>query len=221
MYGSSERASARMIGTGANEMAARPPDESRVEDYLEVDRVAGSDDAARALGPLIRIRQTTGYTDAPVGREQVDAIVDVARSSGSANNRQPWRFITIHDAATIGRIAEAGVPHTSTLRTAPAAIAVVLPDDPEREVVDAYDDGRVAERVLMAASMLGLGSAISWIRPDVQASIREILDLPDGWMVRTVMAIGHPSERALRPRSAPGKGRLPRDETVHAERWGS
>jgi nitroreductase len=178
-----------------------------------------ADDARVLIEPLRRIRQTIEFTDVPVARREVDAIVDVARWSGSANNRQPWRFVVIHDADTIARITEAGEPHTKTLRTAAAAIAVVLPDDPEREVVDAYDDGRVAERVLMAASLIGLGAAISWIRPDVQASVREILVLPDGLMVRTVMAIGHPSDGALRPRSAPGKGRLPRSETVRDERW--
>jgi nitroreductase len=186
------------------------------------DPMADPDDAARAaVASLLRIRQTTEFTDEPVDPARVDAITDVARWSGSANNRQPWRFVVIHDLDTIGRIADRGQPHTKTLVTAQAAIAVVLPDDAEREVVDAYDDGRVAERVLIAASMAGLAAAISWIRPDVQDDMREILGLPDELMVRTVMGIGHPSERSKRPRSAPGKGRLPRGETVHRERWPS
>ena len=177
-------------------------------------------EAARAaLRPLLRIRQTVEFTGQPVERQQVEAITDVARWSGSANNRQPWRFIEIHDIDTINRLAEVGLPHTKTLVTARAAIAIVLPDDPEREVVDAYDDGRVAERVIIAATTLGLGGAISWIRPDVLPALRKILSLPDDLMVRTVMALGHPSDRAMRPRSARGEGRLPRSETVRKERW--
>jgi nitroreductase len=169
--------------------------------------------------PLLRTRQTLEFSERPVDAAIVDALVDVARWSGSANNRQPWRFIVIRRADTIRRLAEAGLPHTITLRTAAAAIAFVLPDDPERELVDAYDDGRAAERVLVGAALLGLGAAISWVRPDVLPAVREALGFPDGLMVRTIMGIGHPSDRARRPRSRPGAARLPRSESVHEERW--
>ena len=150
----------------------------------------------------------------------VDALVDVARWSGSANNRQPWRFIVVREVETIRRIAASGLPHTVTLGTARAAIASVLPDDPEREVVDAYDDGRVAERVLVGATLLGLGAAISWVRPDVLPTVRRILGIPHGHTVRTVMAIGHPAPHPGPPRNVEHRGRLPRSETVHEERWG-
>lgn len=171
------------------------------------------------MRPLLRTRQSVEFTGEPVEPGALDAIVDVARWTGSANNRQPWRFIVIRDRDTISRLADAGLPHTVTLTTAPAAIAIVLPADPERVEVDAYDDGRVAERVLIGASMLGLGAAISWIRPDVLPAVREILSLPDDRMVRTIMAVGHPTSRARRPRSPRGRGRLPRSTTVLEERW--
>ena len=37
-------------------------------------------------------------------------------------------------------------------------------------------------------------------------------------MVRTVMALGHPTAAALQPKSAPGLARLPREASVFAER---
>jgi nitroreductase len=177
------------------------------------------DDAPAPLRPLLRTRQTIEFSEQPVEHRLLDALVDVARWSGSANNRQPWRFVVLRDRANIRRIAEAGLPHTVTMLTAPAAVAYVLPADPERELVDAYDDGRAAERVLIGASVLGLGAAISWVRPDVLPAVREVLGLPDDLMVRTIMAIGYPSAGGRVPRSAPGAGRLPRGETVHEERW--
>jgi hypothetical protein len=33
-------------------------------------------------------------------------------------------------------------------------------------------------------------------------------------MVRTLMALGHPTAEARKPKSAPGEARLPRDEVV-------
>jgi hypothetical protein len=127
----------------------------------------------------------------------------------------------IRSADTIRRLHEAGLPQTRSLRTATAALAIVLPDEPERVVSRAYDDGRAAERVLVAATMLGVAAGIAWIRPDVLPVARELLGLPDDRIVRTVMSLGHPSEAAKRPKSAPGSARLPRDETVFDERWPS
>ena len=39
-------------------------------------------------------------------------------------------------------------------------IAIVLPDEQGQAVSHAYDEGRAAERILIAASMLGLGAGI-------------------------------------------------------------
>ena len=66
--------------------------------------------------------------------------------------------------------------------------------------------------------MLGLAAGIAWVRPEVMPAIREVLDLPPGTMVRTLMALGHPTAAAMEPKSPPGQARLPRDESVFAER---
>lgn len=158
------------------------------------------------------------FTDEPLTDAELDAITDVARWTGSSRNNQPWRFITIRDPDTIQRLEAAGLPQTRSLKTATAAIAIVLVADPQRLVADAYDDGRAAERMLIAAGMLGLAAGITWVRGDVLPAVREILELPEDRMVRTIMSLGHPSEAARAPKSAPGEARLPRSESIFAER---
>src|SRR5205085_449863 len=81
-----------------------------------------------------------------------------------------------------GAIREAGLPETRGLATATAAIAIALPSDPAAAISHAYDEGRAAERLLVAASMLGIGAGISWIRSDVRPAIASLLALPDEWM---------------------------------------
>ncbi len=181
----------------------------------------GSGTAAPAdlLRPLRQVRQYREFTEEPVDQAILDAILDVARWSGSSRNTQPWRFIVIRDVDTIRRIATAGLPQTRSLGTATAAVAVILPAAPDRAVSHAYDDGRVAERMLIAASMVGLGAGIAWVRPDVMAEIGVLLGLPNDRVVRTVMALGHPTESARAPKSAPGEARLPREELVFEDRW--
>ena len=175
--------------------------------------------ARDAVRPLLRTRQVREFADRPLDDDTLDAIVDAVRWSGSSRNEQPWRFIVIRDPERIRRLHEAGLPQTRSLKTAPAALAIVLPADPERAISRAYDEGRAAERALVAAGMLGVGAGIAWVRGDVLPAVREILQLPDDRLVRTIIALGHPSEAAQRSKSEPGTARLPREETVLQERW--
>ncbi len=163
---------------------------------------------------LVRTRQYRQYTNEAVSDEDLRALANVARWSGSSTNSQPWRFIVLRDHGLIRRLADAGDPQTRALRTASAALVITLPDSQTQRSSLAYDDGRVAERVLIAASILGLGAGITWVRPDVREQVARLLDLPEGRFVRTIMAIGHPTEQERLPRSAPGQARLPLDELV-------
>ncbi len=174
---------------------------------------------ADILRPLRRTRQYRDFESTPVTDAELDAVADVARWTGSSRNSQPWRFLVLTDPATLRALHEAGPPQTRGLATAPAAIAIVLPADPERVVHDAYDDGRVAERLLIAATMLGLGAGISWIRTDVRPAAAAILALPEGWMVRTIVQIGHPTPAARAPKAAPGAARRPFEEVVVRGTW--
>jgi nitroreductase len=169
--------------------------------------------------PLLRVRQIREYTDEPVSPADLEAVADAARWSGSSRNSQPWRFITIREEKTLRALALAGMPQTRLLDTAPAAIAIVLPADEAHQVSYAFDEGRAAERMLIAASLLELGAGICWIRSSALPGVRPILALSDDPLVRTIVALGHPTDAARRPKSALGQGRLPREQVVFAERW--
>lgn len=172
-----------------------------------------------AVKPLLRVRQTREFTSEPVTDDEINAIADAARWSGSSQNKQPWRFVTMRERDTLRRIAEAGLPSTRALTTAPAAIAIVLAGDPKAGVGQGYDEGRASERMLIAASLCGLSAGIAWINAEARPAVSEVLGLPDDRFVRTVIAIGHPTAKARAPKSARGEARLPRSETVYAERW--
>jgi nitroreductase len=171
------------------------------------------------LRALRRTRQFREFDSRPVAPEDLDALVDAARWSGSSANNQPWRFIVIRDPKTIRAIHDLGLPQTRGLATAPAAIAIVMPSDAKRAVQDAFDEGRVSERILIAAVMLDLGAGISWMLSKIRDDVGALLGLPPDRMVRTIVQVGHPTAAALRPKSEPGKARLPRDQVVFEDRW--
>ena len=176
-------------------------------------------EAKDLVRPLLRTRQVRDFTDEPVSDAILAALAEVARWTGSSRNEQPWQFIVIRDGSTLRRILEIGMPQTRPFRTATAAIATVLPADPAREVHDAYDDGRVAERLLVAATLLDLGAGIAWIRQDVREAIGALLHLPRDRFIRSMVAFGHPSEIGRRPKSEPGRARLPIEQVLLEERW--
>lgn len=178
-------------------------------------------DPADIVRPILRTRQVREFTPEPLEQAEIDAIVDAARWSGSSQNSQPWRFVVLRNPDILRAVREAGMPHTRALATAPVAIAITMPVQEGRGVSLAYDEARAAERILVAASMLGLGAGLAWIPNEARGTVAEVLGLPDDRFVRTVVAVGHPTEAARRPKSPRGEARLPRSETVFEDRWPS
>src|SRR3954469_9721997 len=177
------------------------------------------DERRQRVRALIRTRQFRSFTSEAVTDQDLEALADVARWSGSSSNSQPWKFIVIRDVDLIRRIGEVGLPQTRSLQSAMAAIAIVLQEVEGRAVSHAYDEGRAAERILIGAELLGLGAGIAWITSAVRPTVGELVGLPARHYVRTIMAVGHPTEEARKPRSAPGTARLPRDQVVMHDRW--
>ena len=170
------------------------------------------------IRPLLRVRQIRQFTDLPPTDDELAALTDVARWSGSSTNTQPWRFILVRDRDVLLEIHAAGLPQTRSLATALAAIAIALPDDDDA-ISHAFDEGRAAERMLIGATNLGLGAGIAWIMPGIRPLVGDLLALPDGWFIRTLVVVGNPTDAARAPKAAPGKARLPREDVVFEGRW--
>ncbi|MGI9254387.1 MAG: nitroreductase family protein [Thermomicrobiales bacterium] len=165
-----------------------------------------------------KIRQARLYTPDPVPSDTIDTLLEIARWTGSARNTQPWHFIVIEDKETLAKLAALRTP-INWVADAPLAIATVLDGlDPQ----EAYDEGRVTERLLIAARLLGLGGGIAWFGDAAQeAEGKRILGIPEDRTARQVVVIGKPvTTRDHRPnRNTPG--RKPREETISRERYGA
>jgi nitroreductase len=164
---------------------------------------------------LRSLRAVRSFRPDPVPQEVVDDILEVARWSGSASNRQPWELVVIRDKDTLGALARVeGYAHH--LADAPLGIVLVMAG--ARAEQETYDEGRLAERVMLAALAHGVGSSVGWIVGSGRDAAREILGVPEGRMVRTAISLGYPDEGARRRRA--GQARKPLSEIVHEERYG-
>jgi nitroreductase len=165
-----------------------------------------NDRAEIVLRSLRRTRQIRRFTDQPVDEATLWSILEVARWTGSSENTQPWMFLVVRDGEVRRRIGEL-TRYARHVGKSPIAIAIEMPGkDSETE---AYDEGRVAERLLIAAGALGLGGGIGWAEAHEQAAVGALLGVTPPAFVRTIVSIGHPTEAALQPRSGPRAGRKP------------
>jgi len=174
--------------------------------------------AGEVVKELRKVRQIRQYRPAPVPDEVLAELLQVARWTGSSRNTQPWHLIVVTDEELLRQISEIRPP-IHWVAGAPLAIAIVL--DGESLQSEAYDEGRVSERLLVAAHLLGLGGGTAWFGDESQRQRgKEILGIPAERMARSVVVLGYPvSSKDPRPGAVAG-GRKPLSELVSYNRLG-
>jgi nitroreductase len=172
-------------------------------------------------GDLIKflrgLRAVREYTSEPVPDEVVADILEVGRWSGSASNRQPTEVVIVRDKGIMQKLADGGV---GAARGAPLALVIVTPGDADRRDLELFDNGRLVERVLLAARAHGLGSNVSTLKGEGPSTIKEALGIPPERRVWTVVTIGHTDHEARRartPRPTPGRKLL--TDFAHWDRY--
>jgi nitroreductase len=162
------------------------------------------------------LRAVRHFLPQPVPAEVVAEILDVARWSGSAKNSQPWEFIVIHDRDTLTALAalDGYVKHLAAAR-----LAIVLVMAGDNEEAETFDEGRLSERIGLAAAAYGLGSSIGWFAGAGRAAAKQLLEIPAQRLVRTAISLGYPDSAAHRARSRPAQARKPMRELLHQERY--
>ena len=175
--------------------------------------MAESRSAEDRIAFLRSLRAVRSFRPDPVPQEVVDDILEVARWSGSASNRQPWELVVIRDRGTLRALAHVE-GYANHLRDAPLGIVLVMAG--ERPTQETYDEGRLAERIMLAALAHGVGSSVGWIVGDGRDAAREILGVPEGRVVRTAISLGYPGEGTRRR----GQGRKPLSAILHEGRYG-
>ncbi|HTE87116.1 MAG TPA: hypothetical protein VK821_20585, partial [Dehalococcoidia bacterium] len=101
------------------------------------------------------------------------------------------------------------------------AFVIVTPGDPATREREAFDDGRLVERLLLAAKACGLGANIGSLKGEGPSVIKQALGIPPERRVWSVVTVGRIDEQARRARAAAraGAGRKPLAEFAHWDRF--
>ena len=156
-----------------------------------------------SLYDLIVSRRTIRqFKRAPVSRPILEKIINAGRLAPSAGNMQPLEFVALDDAETCGRIfpclrwagyiAPAGNPKPGQ---EPAAYIFPIVNLSVREKGYENDVGAAVENMILAAWEEGIGSC--WLISVERAKAAEILRIPEGFRIDSVLALGYPAERPL------------------------
>ncbi|MCS7223338.1 MAG: nitroreductase family protein [Armatimonadetes bacterium] len=157
-----------------------------------------------ALHCLKTRRSIRVYQKRSIPKEVLMDIVDCARMSPSAVNKQPWEFIVITDPLLLRQVAEL-TDYGKFIADAPACIAVFC-----QQTRYYLEDGSAATMaILLAAWAHGVGSC--WVAGDKKEyadPIRRLLKVPDGYRLVSLVPLGYPAEQ-------PEKEKRPLERVLH------
>ncbi len=188
---------------------------------------------------VFRQRACRQFADRPVDDELIELCLRAGTHAPSAENLQPWVFVVVRDGPLRANIAdltrrawrEGGREHSegrlseSLLREVDrgaeggigsAPVIVVVCGDSAVSIPSTLSSSvfPATQNVLLAATALGLGSAMTTLATLFADELRVLLDLPATVRPMAVVPIGWP----VRPPGPPR--RLPLRERAHRERYG-
>ena len=140
------------------------------------------------------------YTDQPVEKEKIEAMLRAGMAAPTAVNAQPWHFVVVSDKAKLSELAAAN-PRAGMLKSAPLAIVVCGDMTKAMEGKGRQfwiqDCSAATENILLAAHAQGLGAVWTALYPMEERiqPVSEALKLPDTLIPLCTVVIGYPAEQ--------------------------
>ena len=183
-------------------------------------RLNGYADPSALVGFLKSLRTLRTFEQhKPVPENVLQAVLEVARSSGSARNRQPWEFVVVRDRKTLESLAACEGRAAHLANAAVGIVLVIVGSRSSLETRPSTRGGSLRGSRSQPASY-GVASSVGWFKGQGREKAKEILGIPQPKLVRTVLSLGYPTSPPEGGRLALPKGRKPLSELVHEERYG-
>jgi nitroreductase len=140
-------------------------------------------------------RSVRAYKAVEVEEEKLKKILEAARLSPSASNRQEWKFIVVRNEETKKKLAKAAFGQ-SFIGEAPVVLvgcgteskAIMACGQPAYTV----DVSIACSFMILQAHELGMGTC--WIGAFKEDEVKKILKIPDFVRVVAMIPLGYPDE---------------------------
>ena len=143
---------------------------------------------------IVSKREVRAYAERSIEPEAERRILDAGRMAGSSKNRQARRFVVVRDAGVREAVATC-VYAGDHVRGAALVVAIVV----GRKGPTAFDAGRAAQNMMLAASNDGIGSCPNGIAEADR--LRETLEHGEDEQVATVLTFGYAAKARRDPQS--------------------
>lgn len=130
-------------------------------------------------------RELRTYDPRPLDGDAERRLLEAGRVAGSSKNRQARRFVVLRDRALVERAAACVYAPDNVLGAALVVAIVIGAKGPT-----AFDAGRAAQNMMLAASNDAIGSCPNGIAD--AAGLREVVGHDEGEQVATVLTFGYP-----------------------------
>lgn len=146
---------------------------------------------------IFRRRSIRQFTEQKLTAEQIRLLLEAAMAAPSAMNMKPWKFVVVQSPEQLAELRKA-LPFGKM--GAPCAI-VVCGDlrsfkKPALERFWVQDCSAATQNILLAATMLGLGSVWCGVHPinTIEKNVRNALEIPENVFPLNVVFVGYPAE---------------------------
>lgn len=174
---------------------------------LSVGATAQTQDSTNAvINTIMQRRSIRKYLDRPVEHQKLEIIAKCGINAPNGMNQQPWAVRIVESKEWISGITSEFVKKNKEMvakdknfknmfRNAPNVI--VIATEKGKGLIDA---GLMGENMILAAKSLGLGTCclggpVQFVKNDpAAAKYLEQLDIPDGYEVAYMIAVGYPDE---------------------------
>lgn len=173
---------------------------------------------------ILNRRSVRKYEDKPVTQEAVNELLKSVQWAQSWANTQCWEVVVVREQATKDRLAEAvlkGNPAQKSVTAAPVVLVLCAKLNSSgfyKDVVTTkfgdwfmFDIGIASQNICLQAQEMGLGAVVMGLFD--HNKVAEILDVPEGYEVVTMIPVGYPAK----PSKAPKRREV--EEFTHYERF--
>lgn len=132
-------------------------------------------------------RSVRSFLKTPIAEDAIEMILEAARWTPSASNRQPWEFIVIKDKELLNNVAS-NTMYGNFVKRAPLAIAIVG----KKSISSNWyviDTSLVSMNMMLMAWSLGIGTC--WIGSMDREKAKAILKLNEDDYLLTILPFGY------------------------------
>ena len=146
---------------------------------------------------LLKRRSVRKFTEEPVSKENIEALLHAAMSGPSACNKKPWEFYVITNEKKLEELKNA-----SKFTKFSSKLAIVVCGNLSRalpmQMAEYWiqDCSAATENILLRATDLGLGAVWCGIHPQKRAveRVQQMLETGNKIVPLNIIFIGHPAE---------------------------